>query len=255
MTPELRDIIAEAADRFGFRKPGPFETDAAYRAALTAHVEPRHFAAGHELRIGRRQSDWTADDCEAFKLHCLRETVLGARGPRAFVTEARSLGVRCDTTTESLLSMARGCLQGMIAARTRAGRGTGDAEVPILALILLDDGEVWMAGATRADRFALLKAAARSRPVYGYALLADALIHSIDRHGTAQASSHTTDALVAQVGTRETRHILARPYHFEGDAVVFDEPRPDVDVRKLDAGSIDPYADIFVSVPAPERAQ
>jgi hypothetical protein len=56
-------MIEDAIARYHF----PMPADGDYLQALIAHVEARNFAAAHELRVGRRQAEWTAADRAAFE--------------------------------------------------------------------------------------------------------------------------------------------------------------------------------------------
>jgi hypothetical protein len=54
----------------------------------------------------------------------------------------------------------------------------------------------------------------------------------------------------AQVGTRDTRITMVRPYRLVAGRIVFDDPPPpDIDWRTAEGGH-DPYAEVFVSVPS-----
>jgi hypothetical protein len=76
-------LIADALARYPFRRQGPLESNTDYVRALIAHVESRDFAAAHELRVGRRQADWTTEDVAV-------HTRITRLPPRAALTPAPS---------------------------------------------------------------------------------------------------------------------------------------------------------------------
>ena len=59
--PDL-DSLRLAAQVWQFRKLAEGESEAAYRAALAAHVHPRDVIEAHETRTGRGHDQWTAAD-------------------------------------------------------------------------------------------------------------------------------------------------------------------------------------------------
>ena len=85
-------------------------------------------------------------------------------------------------------------------------------------------------------------------------LVFDAFVHAIEvaQDGSQKASKR--DAILCQVGTRELRRMMRRLYRLEDDRAIFDTPPlEDLDGGDLRNG-IDPYAEIFVSVPPPTGA-
>jgi hypothetical protein len=105
------------------------------------------------------------------------------------------------------------------------------------------------------DRIAAIKGLAKSQPVFGYAVTADAWMHSISKD-THVATKH--DVILTQTGTRTMRHMLRHPYAVVNGVARFDD-LIDLDLRDpstFEGGEMeDPYADVFVSVPRSERVQ
>jgi hypothetical protein len=241
-------MIDEVATRYDFRRRRWNESLPAYRHALIEHVEARDFAAAHELRIGRAQADWTPEDVAAF--HARITSLPGAR--REFDPDRPfALRVMMDpgpyaTTDESLLALARRVVDLHCDKRVAQPR----EELPIVAGVLMQSGEVAYTFVDRGERIAVLRALARTQPVYGFLLAFDAFVHMID---TATKRATKRDAILCQVGTREMRRTLQRIYRVEDDRAIFDPTSPDIEGSDLRNG-VDPYADIFVSVPPPTGA-
>jgi hypothetical protein len=149
------------------------------------------------------------------------------------------------TTEASLIGLATSALEMSCERR----RDAPTAEIPILSSVLLDTGTLVTTAVARDDRVAVLKALARSLPVFGFFIVADTFLHHSDRV-TGRASKE--EGLVAHLGTRELRLMMTRVYRRDGDRIVFDDPpRPVVNMRDPDLRVRDPYAGIFVSVPMP----
>lgn len=212
--------IIGAVLTFGFRPKRPGESDAAYRAAVIDHVEGRDMARGHELRIGKPQAQWTKAETEAFIARCRalpgpRDHFKPGRQQEFEIAETGSYAV----TEASLVELAQSLLQTMIEHRQAKASYRGpDAAVPIIANVLLFDGRLWTTSVDRGDRVALLRMLASREPVFGFFVGFDAFMHAIDRRTGA---ARKIDTLLVQVGTRDHRWMLQRPYRFEGRAVVF----------------------------------
>jgi len=236
-------MVYDYAARYGFRPRRAHESPEAYRDALIAFVDERDLSAAHELRVGRRQAEWTPADVAAFQATAMAP---GRRQPR-------QVGIRGEvlfgdheqiepTEAAALALFDRGL------GRVREMReDKPEAPLPLFAVVVLFTGEAISCVFTdRGDRVAVIKALARNLPVFAFCVIGDAFIHAIRESDTATK----TDALIAQIGTREWRIVRARPYHVEAGRAVFDPPPADIDSRTT-TGRIDGdvYAEIFVSVP------
>lgn len=232
-----------AAAAYGFRPRRRGEDEAAYFAALIEHVESRDYAAAHELRLGRRQAEWTASDVEGFQQRLsssMPTTDEFGPGVHSFATIE---GDRRPATEASLLALADRQLDVLMALRRKKRHTNAEGSVPILSSVLLDDGHVLHANASSSDRIAIVKALVRTHPVFGFCVVFDAFMH-----GIVGGAAVKRDAFVAQVGTREMRVMKRRPYRVVAGRAEFDSPPPpDVNIRETSGD--DPYASIFVSVP------
>lgn len=243
----LRDLIARAVHRYDFRRRGPFEADGEYRDALIAHVESRDWAAGHELRVGRLQADWTPDDVLDFSRR-MRGRQRSEHRPRLpdqmLMIEGGQL---TPLTDEALLRHGAVGLDRYCDMRRQA---PAKDLTPILTAALLD-GRLMMMPVARGDRISVMKAFAQDMPVFGFELLFDAFMHNIDER-TPVATKR--DCLMQQIVTRTCRAMRRRPYEVRQGRAFFDPPPPDLDVRNPSGSWVtadDPYADVFVSVPTP----
>ena len=210
--------------------------------ALITHVEQHDFGMAHELRLGKRQSEWTTEEVTTFKnrLLALPRTRQHHewRAPAALVI-ATPAGT--DEVTEAALrELAEGGFQALIAER----RADPTADVAILVSVLLTTGSCLSTTTQRGDRFALLKFLARNGPVFGFFLVADMFLHQI-----GETTAEKKEGIVLHVGTREMRLARVATYTRTPTGVVFDEPF-DMDMRGKNIID-DPYAEIFVSVPPP----
>lgn len=130
------------------------------------------------------------------------------------------------------------------------------AELPIILQIITLESRNMVTTVSSDDRIAVLRGAARTYPLYAYALTFDAFVHNADGQ-TATKS----DALLTHLGTRDgDRHILQRRYTVDGARVTM-QPETDLDCRQVETPTgerctvTDPYAWVFVSVPTPARPQ
>jgi hypothetical protein len=242
MTPEHRALMVRALATYPFRERGIFEGERQYMAALIAHVADRDLAMAHELRVGRRQAEWTPDDVAQF-----RELMLAThRPPRETLGPRTSLMVMdagyTDPTDDALDALAEAGLVAYVERKTEAPTDTP----PIMATVLLATGQVLITQADRGDRVAILKTVARELPVFGFFLCCDVFIHEIPVAGEP-GTGQKREALVLHLGTRERRVMMVRPYQvIAGRAVFADPPPPNIDKR--DPGTVvDPYATVFAA--------
>jgi hypothetical protein len=242
----ISPLAAAAIVTYKFRARRPHEPEAEYLGDLLLHIEQRDFAAAHELRVGRRQADWTKADVQAFHEHMSRRP----RGPREDLPPGFHMQPAIDVgpievSRAALLAYATECLDTLVAMRKR--RPT--SELLIAVSVVLLDGRALATFVGRAERVAVVKALAQSHPVFGFVVVCDVFIHTINKtSGTATKQ----DAIICHAGTRDMRIMKVRPYALEhGQAVFVNPPPADVD-KAAEAGMIsDPYAGIFVTVPTP----
>lgn len=243
----LEDLITAAVDKFQFRPRMKKETAAAYRVALTDHVERRDFTAGHELRIGRAHAEWTPEDIKDFQTRILKVPRVRqefAPGQTPFAIPVLRTPPRPGSPPVSqafLESVADAGLQAIIDRR----RAEPDWTVPILISVMLWDGTLLATATTeRGDRVAILKFMARNEPVFGFFIAADMIMHILD-----DTSAKRQEGIVMHVGTREKRTARVATYERTAAGIVFAAPY-DMDMRGPDTIE-DPYAEIFISTPPP----
>lgn len=238
----LEDLIATAAERYQFRRKLKTETAAAYRHALTVHVEARDFAAAHELRIGKLQAEWAPDDVRDFQTHVLKIP----RARQEFAPGQTPIGIPVALVASGLpvadgflFKMADFALTTVINQRIADPHGI----VPILITALLMDGSVVATSSPRGDRVAVLRYLARNSPLFGFFVTADMFLHQI----TDGQAATKTEGIIMHVGSRERRLVRIATYARTPAGVVF---APTTDMVP-NAGDEDPYAEVFVSVPPP----
>ncbi len=241
----LEDLIAKAVAAYPFRPRMKTETPAAYRVALTDHVERRDFTMAHELRTGKPAADWTPVEIAQLKDRALQ----APRARQEFAPGAEPVAVRfvaglpgSDPVTEEHLRRLAECgLEVLIERRTEEPEWT----MPILISILLMNGSLLTTSTTeRGDRVALVKYVARQAPVFGFFIAADMVLHTI-----GETEAKRTEAIMMHIGTRETRIARVATYERTPAGIVFATP---YDIDKTDSSTIeDPYSEIFVSVPPP----
>lgn len=243
------DLIAAALSRYPFRAKRTHETATAYREAVIRHVHSHDFAAAHELRLNKRQADWTSADAQSFREHVQglpRSTHDLDDGVIGFPVFTMS-----DTVPVSdahLLVMAGRASEFCVDFRTK----DPEKEFPIKLSVLLTTGQVLHALPDRENRIRALKLLGKQYPVYGYVLAADMFIHLMTRHPVTHAEYATkSDGFVVHVGSRTLRRVFTHRYRVENGRAVF-EPVHEL-VTDLNRDNVhDPYADVFVSVPMPE---
>lgn len=241
--------ITAAVLTYGFRARRPGEHEAAYAAAVIAHVHSRDYAAAHELRLNKPQADWTPADVDGFVAH-----LTGLPGARDTFTPGDfqmlpglTIG-QFPVTEAAVMEIAGKGLEAMMEMR----RADPTRELAIIGSVLLMNGDLLTLPLPRGDRIAWLKHLARTEPVFGFVLAADVFIHaiSVDKVATKR------DALLVHLGTRDLRVMKRRPYQVVNGRVEFEHPPPpDVDVRDPTVTVNDPYASIFVSVPPSRTPQ
>jgi hypothetical protein len=234
------DLISHALTMYPFRDPQPDESDEHYMHAVVAHVRAHDMGLAFELVVGRRQADWTPDQVTAFHDFMTADFV----GPREdFTTPQTIIGLRIKgvpISPESLRAQAERDLAFMMGQRTRR-----PTETPAIMVSVLDEQGEYRTTVVpnRDDRLATLKALVRKFPVYGFVVVADIFLHSVDK---ATNHARKQDALIAHVGTRDRLYMLLRPYHVTPQGVVFDPPMPDLEMT---ADMVSVYRDVFVTVP------
>jgi hypothetical protein len=249
----LDTLLRSIALKYGFRPRGPGEGLARYRAALIEYVVVRDYAAAHEARVGRRQAEWSPVEAQAFEAH------LRARRPPPIDDDADFSGLpmlhagHYACTEPALLELADRGLAATMAHR----QANPTRELAIIAGVLLTNGEHLVTLVSRGDRIALLKWLARNHPVFGFTLVFDAFIHTLEKHPVTGETTKavTRDAITMHIGTRERRIVKTRPYAVVNGRTVFHDPLPDIDSRAPQGELEDCYAEIFVSVPTPARPQ
>jgi hypothetical protein len=245
----LADLVAAALRQYEFRGPRPDEQPTQYLAALIDHVETRDYAAAHELRVGKPQAEWSPAEVEDFRARMLASPgplrqFDDERGPAVHAYVMATFTGRFPVSDAEVRKHATLGVESMLAMR----RERPTHNLAIFANVLLLTGEIKTLTVGRRDRIALLKQLARDLPVYGFWLVADMFIHAI---GDGRANKR--DAIIAQVGTRTMRLMLVRPYAVVDGFGVRVDPPMDVEPEQMTHGE-DPYAEIFVSVPAPKGA-
>ena len=251
--PTRDDLVTEAIEKYHFRPRMIAESIEAYLALLIAHVQSHDIAAAFELRVGRRQPDWTKENIAAFIEHTRK---LGGPSPafdpglHAFAM-METAGHRATPEALRLLAL------GGVAFMQQQRRENPTGPLLVMVNVLLTDGRIKHTAVHPDERLALLTAMAKSEPVFGFYLVFDAWLHHVvsDPTGTRQSSAGKRDCIMAQVRTRDERYTIVRSYEVRDGKVVFDDPPPpditDDDYRN----GRDPYAEVFVSVPPTDRVQ
>jgi Arc/MetJ family transcription regulator len=115
------ELVAQAVLRYEFRLPTSADTVEGYLKALVAHVEQRDSAAAHELRLNKRQCDWTPAEVDAwqdymFDAHKMPRQEFRPGEAFAFPVVATPAGTE-PVTEAHLLKLADRGLQSVIARR------------------------------------------------------------------------------------------------------------------------------------------
>ena len=237
-------LVVQAAAKWKFRPQAAFESDDAYRAALSAFLESRDWAAAHEVRLDRIQAEWTGPETDDFYNRIVTRkappSMEFAEGLHAFaIAELPSVG---SPTWDGLLALAEA---GLTAVRDRRQKNP-TAEIPVFLSVVLDDGRSMHTATDPGRRLAFIKAMIRKYAVFGYVVIIDAFIHAIN---TDTGTATKRDAFLVHIGTRTERQMWHLPYRVEDRRVIF-EPRVEFDRSFMrDTATLDPYAELFVSVP------
>src|SRR5262245_16559859 len=131
----IRAAIRAAAITYDFRGKRPGESDKRYRDAVIAHVETRDMARAHELRVGKRQADWTPAEAQAFADRMMTDW----HGPSTEMTSAVMQVVETKghaVTDDGLLRLAHECFDNYVEMRRKAPT----KELAIIPSVLLMDG-------------------------------------------------------------------------------------------------------------------
>jgi hypothetical protein len=243
----LLEMMKAAAAKHDFRPLGA-EDPAQYREALIRHVRSRDFAAAHELRVGRAQADWTVEDVAAFRAFCE-----ALPGPRTEPLDAAAIPMMETGQFSGPLSdeMMFAIADRMLKWFQKTRRADPQKEFRPMIDLLLMDGRTLATEVNRGERVAVLKTLAQHLPVYGFVLGFDGWAHMIE---TNNSKAEKLDAIIIHIGTRDLRVAKICTYRYRPNGtVVFDEPKPDMNMRG--AGTSDPYAGVFVSVPTSTTRQ
>jgi hypothetical protein len=247
----MTDLLRAAAARYNFRARKPSETGAEYRSALIRHVQQRDYAAAHELRLDKRQADWTSAEAQAFREH-LQAMPRSAHELENHLVEFPAIkdpDQHLPVSDDTLVTMAQRALKYCVEFRT----ALPEKDFHPMVSVLLTDGGVLHAMPGRENRIRAIKLLSRQYPVYGYVVAADVFIHKLDRNPVTNVEhASKQDAFVVHVGSRTLRRIFMQAYRVESGRAIF-EPIREPSAEMKDGDHIDdPYADVFVSVPMPE---
>jgi hypothetical protein len=236
------DLLRAALATYPFRAPHPHEDAETYRAEAVRHLESHDWALAHEVRLGKPQAAWTADDVAAFERRIRGFASAHEFTPGVHVFPTMESGPY-PVTDAGLLSLADEQLQILVEMRLEHPT----KPIPIVASVLLTTGTVLTCLTARDERIAILKALAQDMPVFGFVMTFDAFMHAI----TDGARATKVDTILQHVGTRDVRLVRRRPYRVDGSRAIFDAgPPADLDARDPAVSLRDPYAAIFVSVPS-----
>lgn len=234
-----------AAEKYHFRRRRTHESEAFWRAALILYIEHRDWGLAHELRVGKPQAEWTPDEHKDFIERLRRKNV-----PSETLSEPHRAPIIAEEfgeepTDEGLLRLVTRGLEAVVEERTQRPR----AEIPVYVSGLLTTGALITTVVATPDRVALVKLWAQMLPLYGYVVVTDAFMHSVN---TEKQSTSKVDAIMARVGSRTLRQVRFKPYRWRPDGSVEWLENPPV----LDEANIteDAWSGIFVSVPTPGGA-
>lgn len=233
----VADLMNEAILKYGFRSPLQSESPAEYRDALIKHVNQRDWAAAHELRVGKPQAHWTASEVGLFQ----RLIIASGGAKQEFSPGLHGMAIAEDPGPYpvSELALIDIAICGLGEAMERRKKSPRE-DLPPYASVLLTDGRLLSTIPDSEDRIATIKFLARRYDVFGFYMVMDMFVHSID-----PTKASKSDAICVQVGTRSLRLLKIRPYHFANSrrVVIFDPPPPDA---KPNEGAFDdPYACVF----------
>jgi hypothetical protein len=247
------ELIAHALKLYPFRPPDPGEPPNAYIHAVVHHIADHDWALAFEIRLGRRQADWTPADTKLFKDYAMSLRPPSAeKQPADLRVGVIERGGLWPTTDEAM----RTILDELMALQIETRVKWPQKDVPIMIGVLMMTGDLLLMPVHRGDRIAAIKYLARNAPVHGFVLAFDAFMHIVSADPmTAQPNKapEKIDCIIGHMGTRTTRLMMRRPYRYVDDRrrVEVDPPLEDIDPRsQMLQGVEDPYAEIFVSVPA-----
>ena len=239
-------ILIDALGKYPFRERHPEESDEQYTKAVIDFIETRDWALAHEIRVNTRQPEWDAVQTDDFRKRVSRKFV-----PREPATSSPG-GMRMlpmsvvgridekDVTESMLIDMAETALGALLSARI----ADPEREVPALVHVLLSDGQILYAAVNPEERVSVLRALVQAVPVFGYFVLLDVFMHGMPAEGR-EGKATKQDALIAHIGTREMRRMVAQPYQIDGARVVAGERSTlKKDTPKI-VEEVDPYAGVF----------
>jgi hypothetical protein len=240
------DLIDDAIKRYKFRRRFSGEPEPVYLRKLIQFVAHRDYAAAHELRVGKRQADWTSEEA-----HDFRQRLSGPRDPKAHDPRVPFACVMLDDPgpypvhDANLLRFARDAMDFCVRFRNEAPT----KDFRIMASVLLTTGKVLHGMPERSDRIRLIKYLAQTQPVYGWWVAGDVWVHGLNVNTvTGKETADKTDAFIVHVGSRTLRRVFTRRYRVEASGVIW----RDLEDVEPDGMTDDPYAELLVSVPEPE---
>lgn len=241
----IEDLIDKALAKYGFRAQHPGEPPDAYREAFITHIEQRDFAAAHELRVGKPESEWTADEVQDFRRRIEAVPRHGVGTMPEMLPMMGTPSGEWEPTDESM----RVILTELMTMIREWRIEDPEREIWPHIGVLMMDGQLLTAPVHRRDRKGALKMLTTYSPCYGWAIVFEAFMHMIENNQTAKK----LDVLLGHMGTRTTRIIRRHNYRFELGRAIFEPAPEEWDLRNLPAGESieDPYADLLVSVPPP----
>lgn len=244
-----RELIEHALTLYPFRDIRSDEQRPTYLRALVEHVQDHDWGLAFEILFGKRQVDWTPDETRRFVEHMTNRPMPTNKAPATLdeldITPPESGGI-WPVTDEAMDEM----LTEMMTALLDWRRDQPTKSLPVMIAVLMMTGEMTFAQVGRGDRVRALKYLAQHAPVYGYVIAFDAFMHTID--GSSRATK--TDCILGHVGTRTLRRTRRMPYRYMDDRRRIEvlPQLPDF-TPNADNEAVDPYAEIFVSVPTSDR--
>ncbi len=242
MTEEHLLMIVDAVAKYEFRLPTREEDKLEYIKELIRHVDKRDWSAAHELRVGRRQVDWTPEDVKLFHEQFghghrgVRDTFKSNPTSFVYVEHKKSY----ETSDAGLMELANKELD--IYASMRVDKPT--KQLPAVCCVLDTTGSVRSTISDPEDRIAIVKTLDKIQPIFGFVVIIDAYRHAVD---IVVGKATKVDSIVCHIGSRTLRRILSRDYKIENDVVIFTgetEENPSFDNPKMKMTQ-DPYAQIF----------
>lgn len=245
------DLLEHALKLYPFRPPDPGEPGVAYITAAVTHVAQHDWALSFEIRLGRRQADWTPADTKLFKDYVMVLRPPAAEKQPADVRIGKVIAGGTWPVTDDAM---RAILDELMAEHIEARVRSPQRDIPIIVGVLLMTGDLVLMDVHRGDRVAAIKYLARNAPVYGYVIAFDAFMHILPATDDDPKPPEKHDCILGHMGTRTIRLTARRPYRYVDNRrrVEVDPPMEDI-LPPHYVG--DPYAEIFVSVPADPAAR